>query len=126
MTLISIHNTPVNEMLISRYMHKFIDKIFKILPMIENNEKSVIVYMESLQAELEGYEDLFKDANTDPMLVSLLSILQWLRESVTNSNQPYKRIRREVFHAISVCKKLEDHYSAYNANEHSTKQEVLL
>lgn len=110
MTLVSIRNLPVSEVLASNYMHRLIDKFFKILPMVENSEQSVNIYMESLQFELEGYKELFTDDTADPMVLSLLSILQWLRDNSFNDKLPYKKVRREVFHAISLCKKLEEYY----------------
>ena len=96
----------LDENLIAKYFNTLVNKIFKILPIIENQEESISVYMESLGVELTGFQSLLPSVGEDPSYLSLLSIYKWLTENIDDSDEKYKVIRREVFHAISLCKKM--------------------
>ncbi len=95
-----------DETLVARYFNTLVNKIFKILPIIENREDSISIYMESLGVELIGFQSLLPSVGEDPSYLSLLSIYKWLAENIDESDEKYKVIRREVFHAISLCKKM--------------------
>lgn len=97
----------ISEALIVEYLNMLVNKVFKILPIIENQEESISVYVESLRCELQGFQSLLPSIGEDPTFLSFLSIVQWLTENVVNDEVQYKVIRREVFHAISLCKKLQ-------------------
>ena len=101
---------PVDIKLMQEYFSKLVNKFFKILPMMENGEKSIETYIESLQVELLGCKDLIAALNYDPLYLSLLGILEWLRINIYDDSFSFKRKRREIFNAISVCKKLEIQY----------------
>ena len=62
--------------------------------------------MLSLQIELIGFKDLMAEIKNDSMYMSLLSILQYL---ITNDCE-IAVVKREVFKAISICKKLRKKY----------------
>ena len=100
-------DVPISSELLEKYMKSLVNKFFKILPIMENNEDSIGAYMDSLEVELQGFNALICVINEDPLYISLLSIARWLIDNVSNSDCAYKRIRKEVFHAISICKKLE-------------------
>ena len=97
----------IDETLVEKYFRMLVNKVFKILPIIENQEESITVYMESLGYELKGFSDLLPSVGEDPSFLSFLSIFKWLSDNVSDSDVPYKTIRREVFHAISLCKKMQ-------------------
>ena len=100
----------IDESLIAKYFNTLVNKIFKILPIIENQEESISVYMESLGIELTGFKSLLPSVGEDPSYLSLLSIYKWLSENIDNTDENYKVIRREVFHAISICKKIRGQF----------------
>lgn len=100
-----------NETLIANYFEMLVNKVFKILPIIENNEESIATYTDSLRCELQGFQSLLPSIGEDPIFLSFLSIVQWLVDSVTDADIQYKVIRREVFHAISLCKRLQSRFS---------------
>ena len=97
--------------LVSKYFNSLVNKIFKILPIIENKEESITVYMESLGVELIGFQNLLPAVGEDPAFLSLLSIYQWIADNAVDAEDNYKIIRREVFHAISLCKKMQAQFS---------------
>ena len=100
----------IDEAEIAGYFDSLVNKIFKILPIIENREESITVYMESLGVELQGFRSLIPPVGEDPSYLSLLSIFKWLSDNVADSDNQFKVIRREVFHAISLCKKMHAHF----------------
>lgn len=101
----------ISEEQISKYFKSLVNKVFKILPIIENQEESIATYLDSLGCELNGFKSLLPSVGEDPLFLSLLAIYKWLFDSLSESDSEYKVIRREVFHAISICKKLEGRYA---------------
>lgn len=107
MTLDTTIYSGVTSDIMEKYFGNLINKIFKILPILETQESSIKAYLDSLQIELEGCREMVVLLNNDPMYISLLSTLTWINNHVCDKECPFKTIRREVFNAISICKKLE-------------------
>lgn len=105
--MVTKYNTEVGPILIGNYFRALIDLFFKILPMWEGKEESLPVYMDSLQLELVGFKSLVPAINSDAAFLSLMSILQYMIDH-PESEKPV--VKREVFHAISICKKLRSRY----------------
>lgn len=93
---------------VSKYFGNLINKIFKLLPMVEEGDNSIETYIDGLQVELDGCHDLIVIIREDPIFISLLSTLAWLRQNALKQDCSFKRIRREIFQAISICKKMEE------------------
>lgn len=88
---------------ISAYIESLVNRFFKILPMRENGEATLDVYMRGLQCELLGCQNLMPMFSENDAYISLLSILQFL---IDNPECPVAEVKREVFAAISICKKM--------------------
>ena len=91
---------------LENYLDGLVNQFFRILPLKENGEPSLNEYMRSLQFELLGCKVLFQDFDYDPMYTALLSILSGL---IANERET-REVKREVFKAISICKKLKSKY----------------
>lgn len=102
----------LHESQVSTYFKSLVNKIFKILPSIENNDPHIMVYMDSLKKELEGFQSLIPEVAADPLYISILSIYKWMIDNIGDAEEQYKTFRREIFNAISMCKKLESRYIA--------------
>ena len=98
------HDIP-NELLIN-YLDTLVNQFFKILPIKESGEPSLKEFMRSLQVELIGCAALIDALSNDAMLLSLISILQYMIDN--DCDTPV--VKREVFKAISICKKLKKKY----------------
>lgn len=98
---------PVSKDLLCNYFKNLVNLFFKILPIRENNEDSLVVYMKSLQIELLGCKELIIILKNDPNYLTLLSILQYL---IDNPECEVYKVKREVFRAISICNKLKSKY----------------
>lgn len=90
------------------YFKNLVNNFFKILPMRENQEISLPIYMRSLQIELLGCKEFIEIIKYDSLFITLLSILQYL---IDNPNCPVCEVKREVFRAISICEKLKARYA---------------
>lgn len=100
---------PVTKELLCNYFNNLVNLFFKILPIREKEELSLVTYMKSLQIELLGCKQLIIALNHDPYYLSLLAILQYL---IDNPGCQVDKVRREVFRAISLCNKLKAKYAA--------------
>lgn len=100
---------PMDAKLLDSYLHRLVGRFYKILPLKEEGEKSLNVYIKSLQAELLGFNKVACVICNDSLILSLVSILQYLSDEPECETDI---VRREVFHAISICKKLEEKYKS--------------
>lgn len=123
MTISTSLNISLDYSMWDKYLSSLINKFFKILPILENSEDSIDAYLESLQSELSGLQMLVVELGNDPSYISLLAVLSWIAESASPKNGSdevsFKRIRREVFHAISICKKIKEHYENAMASDNT-------
>lgn len=101
---------PISNEIIHGYFKRLVNKLFKILPMRENNEESLVEYMQNLQTELLGCQEfilLNKDSDCEADYMTILSILQYL---IDNPECKISHVKREVFGAISICNRLRAHF----------------
>lgn len=99
-------SNPDRELL-ANFFKTLVNRIFKILPMKENDDETLNVYCNSLQFELHGTARLIPDLGNNPRYLSLLSILENIKDY---PETPVSVVRREVFNAISICNKIEQLY----------------
>lgn len=97
----------VDRQLIYNYFSSLVNSFFKILPIRENEEKTLVVYAESLQAELKGAGKIVEAIESDPGFITLLAVLQHL---IDNPEYPVRKVKREVFKAISICNRIKERY----------------
>lgn len=100
---------PINNEIICGYFKRLVNKLFKILPMRENNEESLVTYMKCLQIELLGFQEFIISINNDADYLAILSILQYL---IDNPDCSIHHVKREVFSAISICNRLQARFKS--------------
>lgn len=98
----------MTESVVENYFKTLVNRFFKILPIREAGEKSLPVYIQSLQIEMMGCKELVTELHDDSNFLTLLSILQYIYD---NPECPVADVKREVFRAISICNKLELRYA---------------
>lgn len=103
----------ISTTLVSNHLGSLVNKFYKILPMWESNEPSLSEFMDSLRVELFGYKNLMRYIQYDASYMTLLSILQYLIDHINECE--LHTVRREVFKAISICKKLRKKYCTEEA-----------
>lgn len=100
----TIIGTKLDSEMVVNYFEILVNQFFKILPMRENGEDSLPVYLESLRSELLGCNHIIMELNHDPLFLSLISILQYLIDS---PDITVRETKREVFKAISICNRIK-------------------
>lgn len=97
----------IDAIFLHNYFKTLVNSFFKVLPMRENEEDSLVTYMRSLQIELLGCKEFIEAIKDDSLYLTLLAILQYLIDNPTCS---VYEVKREVFRAISICNKLKSRY----------------
>lgn len=103
----TVIGVDISEELVDNYFHNLVNRFFKILPMRESGGKTLPVYIQSLQLEILGCKELIRQLDDDSNFLSLVSILQYMRD---NPDCPVGDVKREVFRAIALCNKIEARY----------------
>ena len=105
MVKVHIDNIIDNEFFLN-YLNFLIGRVYKILPISEDEPVTLKSYLDSLVLELLGSKDLILKLKKDASFLSLIATLQSLSENQYSHNV----IRSEVFKCIDIIKKLIDRY----------------
>ena len=95
---------PDSHML--NYYDFLIGKVFKVLPMKEENNSDLKKYLESLQREIIGNMTLISDLKCDGYFIALLNKIQFL----IGNNYENDVCKSTVFECIDLVKKLKSEY----------------
>jgi len=94
---------------LSVYFKSLIDLFFKILPIKESGEDSLVTYMTDLRDDLIGCDALIDLAENEPLVLQLISSLEYL---IQNPDCEVIVVRRKVFRSISILNKLRAKYAS--------------
>jgi hypothetical protein len=92
----------VSEELVSNYYDRLVNRVFKLLPLKEEENPTIAVYLESIMLELVGGKELSDDFKNNADFLSLIMTLEGLSQ-ITNMIT-YKR---EIFKCINIVRKLQ-------------------
>lgn len=106
----------ISKMMLSQYFERLIGRMYKILPLKEAQECTLSIYLNDLLNEMLGVE-LITSLEDQPYYVSLLGIVSYLSDNIDEC--PTEKVRRDVFHAINLCKKLEVACQGGGRNDYS-------
>ena len=106
MTSSSVGNTLTAEF-IPNYFDYLISQFYKILPMTEEKDETLAVYLDSFKNELIGFSSVARIIEYDARFVSIVSVVQFI---IDNPEAEHKVIKREIFKAINICQKLASKY----------------
>ena len=109
--MMTIYNSEMPTEALKKYFAGMVGQFYKILPLKESGEPSLLKYMESLQRELIGCYELFPVLTEDAPYMSLITVLQYLIDNDCSTDV----VRSEVFKAITICKKLKNKYTPEEA-----------
>lgn len=105
----TVYGIPVDDVVVAGYFSSLVNRVFKILPIKEREEKTLETYLDSLSMELLGCKSLIPSLGDDGGYLSILASIRYIRD---NPDLPLSLVRREVFRTISVCKKIEGRFAA--------------
>ena len=94
------------------YIDKLKDRLFKILPLMEEKNEGITSYIDSLSYEIYGLQYLI-DENAQPLIITILSILEHLYDDSLQPEINLRQVKRELFHCLDL---IEKHYGD-DANE---------
>lgn len=103
MTLRRTNGGDIPAETVSVFLNGAVGKVFKILPIREQECPSLGTYIESLQDELLGFMWYIGDRTESAQVLSVISILQFLRDAEPDVHI----VKREVFKAIGILKRLD-------------------
>lgn len=84
------------------YLKSLINKVYKILPMYEEENKNLCSYIQSLERELVGCYRLYDSVCEDAQFLSLIGILRYLHSEEYNQSV----CKQEVFKAIGIIQNI--------------------
>ena len=96
----------IPDKLFVNYLNFLIGKVFKLLPMREQNDETLIKYMESLQRELIGNQELIARLKNNANFLSFLGKIQYL----INNEVDIKIFKKDVFDCITLINKLKSEF----------------
>lgn len=91
----------------SNYLDFLVGRVWKILPMTEEDSKHLKEYMESLQRELIGNMNLIEDLKYDGYFITLLNKIEYL----INEDYTHEVCRKEVFECVDIVKKISEKHN---------------
>lgn len=93
--------------LVENYFAVAKNRVFKILPLIEENNKGVNHYIESLLFELSGLKNAVEGVKDSSNYISLVSGLEAILEETVVQTKDFRFIRSEILRLVNLVGKLE-------------------
>lgn len=107
MMIVTKDGAKLDGVMVEKYFHNLVNLFFKILPIRESEEKTLVAYMQGLKTEMIGCKSLIAAVDDDAMYMSLICTLQYL---IDHPDDPVPRFKSDVFKCISLCNKLKARY----------------
>ena len=105
-SMIQVNYDAISDEFFVNYLNFLISKVFKILPISEQEPDTLRDYLDSLILELKGSQSLIIKIKHDANFVSLLAILQYFTENECS----HKVIKKETFRAINIIQGIQRKY----------------
>lgn len=80
------------------YLKSLINKVYKILPMYEEENPNLRSYIQSLEREMSGCYQLYQSLCDDAQFLSIIGIVRYLHTEEYNQ----RTCKQEVFKAIRI------------------------
>lgn len=87
------------------YLNSIVNSVFKVLPLYEEKNIGVEIYVESLLFELYGLEKVVSISDSYEY-ISLLSNLESVKSEIAKEDSKKSVIKREVFKCINIIKNM--------------------
>ncbi len=98
----SITNISSNKKLLVNYLKSSINSLYKILPLKEENNEDLVIYMSSLRINFIGIQYNYPQLKYNADFLSVINILSYL----INNDFDIKICKREVFKSIRLIQKI--------------------
>ncbi len=108
--MIKVNYDVIPDQLFLNYLDFLVGKVYKCLPMREQEDKTLNKYMESLKRELIGNKELIIELKYNGNFQTILGKLQYL----ISNEVDLKTFKKDIFDCISLITKLKDEYKKEN------------
>lgn len=99
---------PFKSPIFSDYFNSLVDRIYKILPLFEEKNEGLFVYVQSLIYELNGLYWVVDSIRSNGDYLTLLSTLESISDDVMIQEEgSHAVVKREVFKCLEVVKKIK-------------------
>ena len=88
------------------YLKSLVDKIYKVLPLYEEENEGLFTYLQSLVYELNGTLWAIEELEQNAEYISLIATLESLSDDSMFFDNDHAVIKREVFKCINIVKKM--------------------
>lgn len=93
--------------LFNNYLEMTKSRVFKILPLLEENNEGLYQYIDSLLFELYGIQYVIKDVKGSYPYLSVLATLESMLDETITNNREHLFIRSEVFKMMTLLERLQ-------------------
>ncbi len=97
------YDTEISKEVLVNHIGYLINKFYKILPLKENNEPTILQYMEGLQREMLGCKSLMPVLEKKGQYLSVVSILQYM----IDNDCDVQVVRSDVFKILNILKNMK-------------------
>lgn len=101
------YDVEVNNEMFVKKLHCFVNQFYKILPIKESGEPTLVQYMKSLLREMLGCQALIVALENDAQYLSLLSMLQYMIDHECD----VATVKSDVFKAINILKRMQARFT---------------
>lgn len=106
-------NYEISERMFAKKLGSYINQFYKILPIKESGEPTLINYMQSLMREMLGNKALIVALDDDPQYLTLLSTLQYM----IDNDCSVAVTKSETFKAINIIKRMQKKFTTENGGD---------
>jgi hypothetical protein len=102
-----INKISRDSTLFDNYLEVSKNRVFKILPLLEESNEGVNHYVESLLFELYGLQNVVSGVKESHNYLALLCGLESIFNEISVKEKDLKFIRSEIFKLLGLIKKLQ-------------------
>jgi hypothetical protein len=88
----------------TNYFTRLVDKLFKVIPLKEDNASTVDGYIQDLIYELMGGDTLFEMSDYDSRLIDIILLLQ----AIKDEDMSHSEYRRAIFKCITLTNQIKN------------------
>lgn len=96
-----------NNPMFFSYLETLKNRLFKIIPLFEENNEGIYKYIDSLLFELSGMIYVVKELKNNSMFLSIIATLESLLDESLAGEYNISLVRREVFRCLNIVEKLQ-------------------
>ncbi|WP_437261280.1 hypothetical protein [Bacillus thuringiensis] len=90
-----------------KYCDTLVDKVYKILPLYEEENVGLVSNVRSLVIESYGLQGVVQEVGCDSDYVTLLATLEGMSRLLSEDKLSHQDMKREVFKCINLVKKMK-------------------